>query len=378
MSEKALKEAEHDLKHAQAVSKTGSWRLDTQRNVLRWSDENHRIFGVPTGTPMTYETFLNSVHPDDKAYVDMKWKAGLRGEPYDVEHRIIVDGQVKWVREKAELEFDEDGTLLSAFGTTQDITDLVMLREKLEFYSKHLEDLVEEKSKQLKDAEKLITIGQTAGMVGHDIRNPLQSIDGSIYLAKEELQSLQCESHEKKELLEILDIIEDQIHYINHIVADLQDFARTPIPQLRATNIQNLISESISAVKVPKNVTVQTLFQEDLGNLVVDPTLIKRVTMNLIANAVQAMPNGGELTIKVSCNEKEAQICVEDTGVGIAEEHKPKIFTPLFTTKAKGQGFGLAVCKKLIDTHGGEISFESEEGKGSKFTIKLPFTRETD
>ena len=90
------------------------------------------------------------------------------------------------------------------------------------------------------------------------------------------------------------------------------------------------------------------------------------------------MPNGGELTIKVSCNEKEAQICVEDTGVGIAEEHKPKIFTPLFTTKAKGQGFGLAVCKKLIDAQGGEISFESEEGKGSKFTIKLPFTRETD
>ena len=235
-----------------------------------------------------------------------------------------------------------------------------------------------EAKKQLKDAEKLITIGQTAGMVGHDIRNPLQSIDGSIYLAKEELQSLQCESHEKKELLEILNIIDDQTHYINHIVADLQDFAQTPIPQLRATNIQNLISQSISAVKVPENVTVHTLFQEELGNLVVDPTLIKRVTMNLITNAIQAMPNGGELTIKVSCNEKEAQICVEDTGVGIAEEHKPKIFTPLFTTKAKGQGFGLAVCKKLIDAQGGEISFESEEGKGSKFTIKLPFTRETD
>ena len=188
----------------------------------------------------------------------------------------------------------------------------------------------------------------------------------------------QAESHEKKELLEILNIIDDQTHYINHIVADLQDFAQTPIPQLRATNIQNLISQSISAVKVPENVTVHTLFQEELGNLVVDPTLIKRVTMNLITNAIQAMPNGGELTIKVSCNEKEAQICVEDTGVGIAEEHKPKIFTPLFTTKAKGQGFGLAVCKKLIDAQGGEISFESEEGKGSKFTIKLPFTRETD
>jgi signal transduction histidine kinase len=241
-----------------------------------------------------------------------------------------------------------------------------------------LEDLVEEKTKQLKDAEKLITIGQTAGMVGHDIRNPLQSIDGAIYLAKEELQSLHCESHEKKELLDILNIIEDQTHYIDHIVADLQDFARTPIPQLRETNIQDLIMESVSTVKVPKNIEVRTIFQEDLGNLTVDPLLIKRVTMNLIVNAVQAMPNGGELTIKVSCNDEAACISIEDTGVGIAEENKPKIFTPLFTTKAKGQGFGLAVCKKLLEAQGGEIGFESEEGKGSTFTIKLPLTGETD
>jgi PAS domain S-box-containing protein len=378
MREKALREAQHDLNHAQAVAKTGSWRLDTRRDVLRWSDETYRMFGVPMGTPLTYENFLEMIHPDDREYVDEKWKAGLRGEPYDVEHRIIVDGKVKWVREKAELEFDKDGTLLGGFGTTQDITDLVEMREKLRFYSKNLEELVEEKTKQLKDAEKLITIGQTAGMVGHDIRNPLQSIDGAIYLAKEELQSLPCESHEKKELREILNIIEDQTHYIDHIVADLQDFARTPIPQLRETNIQDLISESISTVKVPKNIEVRTLFQEDLGNLTVDPLLIKRVTMNLIANAFQAMPNGGELTIKVSCNKEEACISIEDTGVGIAEEHKPKIFTPLFTTKAKGQGFGLAVCKKLLEAQSGEISFESEEGKGSTFTIKLPLIRKMD
>ena len=89
---------------------------------LTWSDEAYRIFGIPAGTSLTYEKFLASVHPDDKDYLDSKWKAALQGEPYDIEHRIIVDGQIKWVREKAELEFDKDGELLGGFGTVQDIT----------------------------------------------------------------------------------------------------------------------------------------------------------------------------------------------------------------------------------------------------------------
>jgi PAS domain S-box-containing protein len=118
----ALRESRQDLDYAQTVGQIGSWRLNIQRNELRWSDENYRIFGIPKGTPLTYETFLSSVHPDDREYVDRRWQAGLRGEPYDIEHRLIVAGEVKWVREKAVLEFDKKGKLLGGFGTTQDIT----------------------------------------------------------------------------------------------------------------------------------------------------------------------------------------------------------------------------------------------------------------
>ena len=96
--------------------------MDVLRNELTWSDENHHIFGIPKETTMTYETFLSTVHPDDREYVDTKWKAALAGEPYDIEHRIVVDGQIKWVREKAFLEFDKDKQLLGGFGITQDIT----------------------------------------------------------------------------------------------------------------------------------------------------------------------------------------------------------------------------------------------------------------
>jgi len=129
--EQTLRENEQDLNRAQAVANTGSWRLDVRRNQLLWSDETHRIFGIPRGTPMTYETFLSSVHPEDREYVDQKWMAALRGEPYDIEHRIIVDDEVKWVRERAELEFDSKGELKGGFGTVQDITERKRIENEL-------------------------------------------------------------------------------------------------------------------------------------------------------------------------------------------------------------------------------------------------------
>ncbi len=108
---------------AQQLGQIGWWRLDARQNILTWSEENQRIFGAPPGAPQTYQTFLDAVHPEDRAYVDEKWTAALRGEPYDIEHRILVNGVVRWVREKADLEFNESGNLIAGFGITQDITD---------------------------------------------------------------------------------------------------------------------------------------------------------------------------------------------------------------------------------------------------------------
>ncbi len=130
-AEEALKESQEDLNRAQAVAQIGSWRLNVQRNELHWSAENWRIFGLPRGTPLTYETFLGTVHPQDREYVNRKWQAALCGEHYDLEHRIMVDGAVKWVRERAELEFDQQGVLRGGFGTTQDITERKEAEEAL-------------------------------------------------------------------------------------------------------------------------------------------------------------------------------------------------------------------------------------------------------
>jgi PAS domain S-box-containing protein len=130
-TKQSLLESQQDLIRAQAVANTGSWRMDVQHNQLLWSDETHRIFGIPKKKPMTYETFLSSVHPEDREYVNRMWTAALRGEPYDIEHRIIVGDEVKWVRERAELEFDSNGELKGGFGTVQDITERKRMEDEL-------------------------------------------------------------------------------------------------------------------------------------------------------------------------------------------------------------------------------------------------------
>ena len=139
----ALRKSRQDLDHAQAIGQIGSWRMNVQRNELRWSDENYRIFGIPKGTPMTYESFLVAVHPDDRDYLDRMWQAALRGEPYDIEHRVIVEGKVKWVRERAILEFNKKGLLLGGFGTTQDITERKRSEQALKESQEHYAQIIE-------------------------------------------------------------------------------------------------------------------------------------------------------------------------------------------------------------------------------------------
>lgn len=139
--EQALHDSHENLNRAQAVARTGSWRLDTRRDELTWSDETYRIFGIPRGTRMTYEVFLAHVHPDDRERVRQAWDAALRGAPYDIEHRIVVGDLVKWVRERAELEFDENGSLLGGIGTVQDVTERRHIEEALRATAEQIRDL---------------------------------------------------------------------------------------------------------------------------------------------------------------------------------------------------------------------------------------------
>jgi signal transduction histidine kinase len=242
---------------------------------------------------------------------------------------------------------------------------------KIEDYTQLLEQLVKRQKKQLKEAERLAAIGQTAGMVGHDIRNPLQAIICELYLAKVEVQDMP-QSKTKDAIFESIAFIEEQVSYINKIVSDLQDYARPLKPELNEISILDVLEASIATISIPKNVHLIVQADKQLPKIKLDSTLLKRVLVNLITNSVQAMPNGGRLTLKTCMDACNVMVSVEDTGVGIPNEIKHKIFQPLMTTKSKGQGFGLAVAKRLVEAQNGTISFESERGMGTKFILSFP------
>jgi two-component system, NtrC family, sensor histidine kinase AtoS len=225
--------------------------------------------------------------------------------------------------------------------------------------------------KKLEKALRLSAIGETAGMVGHNIRNPLQAITGDVYLAKTELAST-CESAEKKNALDSLTEIEKNIDYINKIVADLQDYAKTIDPNAQETDLEALCKELLLGNKIPKNIKVSCNVEKTAKTIMVDGSLLKRILGNLVINAVQAMPNGGELTMRVNQEAGDSVITVQDTGIGISDKVKPKLFTPFFTTKSKGQGLGLAVVKRMTEALNGTVTFESKEGDGTTFIVRLP------
>lgn len=161
----ALKISRAHLNRAQEVAHLGSWYLDLIKDELLWSDEIYRIFGVPFGSAMTYEKFLEIVHPEDRAYVDKSWEAALDRKPYDIKHRILVHGKVKWVREKAEVEFNEEGKAVRGIGTVQDITELKEAEED----SRRLRE-------ELMHVTRVATMGELTAALAHELNQPLAAI----------------------------------------------------------------------------------------------------------------------------------------------------------------------------------------------------------
>jgi two-component system sensor kinase FixL len=267
---------------------------------------------------------------------------------------------------------DGKGKVIGVWSIVRDITEQKQLQKDLENYAGVLSKLVEERTKQLKDTERLVAIGQTAGMVGHDLRNPLQTLVGELYLAKTEVDGL-GDGEAKSNLKESIRLIEEQVAYMDKIVSDLQAFVQPVKIDKKPVDLKELITNVLATVPIPNNISVKTECQDVFPAVKADPQLLKRVLINLVTNAVQAMPNGGNLNLTLQVNSPDqVSVSVKDTGVGIADKIKGQIFAPLFTTKPRGQGFGLAVCKRVIEAHGGTISFESTEGNGATFTIEFP------
>ena len=219
---------------------------------------------------------------------------------------------------------DGKGKVVGIWSIVRDITEQKRLQKNLEEHADILEKIIDDRTKQLKDSERLVAIGQTAGMVGHDLRNPLQTVIGELYLAKSEVESL-AEGEVKNNLQESIHVIEEQAVYMDKIVSDLQAFVQPVKIDKKPINLKELVNDVLASVAIPNNITVQTQIEGDFPQIKADLQLLKRVLINLVTNSVQAMPDGGKLTLTGQVNpEGQVTVTVQDTGVGIPDALKTK------------------------------------------------------
>jgi two-component system NtrC family sensor kinase len=230
-------------------------------------------------------------------------------------------------------------------------------------------DLTERRQleERLLKSERLAGIGELAGMIGHDLRNPLAGIKNATYFLRKKQGSFVGESG-----LQMLAIIDKAVEYSNKIINDLLDYSREIRLELETFKPKSLIDYILVTTQIPKNIKISDNSDSAL-EIVADSNKIERVFNNIIKNAIDAMSqSGGVIEITSRQIDGKAEISFSDNGPGMSPEVVSKIFTPLFTTKAQGMGFGLSICRRIVEAHGGSINVKTELGKGTTFTVSLP------
>src|SRR4030043_773055 len=265
-----------------------------------------------------------------------------------------------------------DLTLLNVTADRKD--EIGELTQSFNFMVQKLreERALEEK---LREAEHLSGIAQLARGVAHEIRNPLNFISLSIDHLREKYAPL--ENVEKEKFESFIASIKHEIQRLNKLVGDFLDYGKPLKLSLQEVDMGSLINEIIALIwaKAEKDGIKINYQCGEFPKLYLDPELIKTCIFNIILNAFQAMPAGGDLTVSTNASDSRASVFIEDTGTGVSEENIPKLFEPFFSTKTTGLGLGLAMTKRVVEEHGGKVDFQSIEGKGSTVTISLPITK---
>ncbi|MCD6453488.1 MAG: PAS domain S-box protein [Dehalococcoidales bacterium] len=307
------------------------------------------------------EPFEMTIPRKDGATVVIEVRVGL----IKVGGRIIIQTVFRDIteRKQMEAEIQARNEQLDA----QNEEELRAANEELQASSEELREAQE----QLIRSEKLAVIGQLAGGIGHELRNPLGGMKNAVYYIRGKVVNSGLALAEPR-IMEFLDIIDNEIGSSDKIISDLLGFSRVGKPAVSPANIGKVIDGALSRMRIPGNIAVVKQIDSNLPEVPIDDSQIHQVLVNIITNAIQAMPEGGKLSISARKVKESLEVGISDTGYGISPEVRDKVFDPLFTTRAKGIGLGLAVCKTIVERHGGNITVNSKPGAGSTFTIRLP------
>ena len=240
-----------------------------------------------------------------------------------------------------------------------------------------LEDRVRERTKELEEAqerllgvERMAAVGEVAAAMAHELRNPLAGIKNAIYYVKTGLQK-SGEADGDPRIAEFLDLMETEVEASNRIITELLDYSRLNPLSLSVAGIEALVDGALSDAGVQQNVKIVKEIKPSLPEVWANLEQIHLAFLNLINNAEDAMPDGGTLTISATAAGAFVEVQFRDTGTGISEENLDRVFDPLFTTKAKGTGMGLALVNRIIERHDGALDVISTPGAGTTFTVKL-------
>ncbi len=298
-----------------------------------------------------------STFPEQRAWVQ---GAVVRLDVGGVGRELLVMGAL-WLR-------PEDQPTIALFGAQ--ISAALEANRLIQDLRRSYDELSRAQA-QLVQRERLAALGEMAAALAHEVRNPLGVIFNS-------LASLPREISSGRDTGQLLGILKEEAHRINHLVGDLLDFARPALPLLADAPLQSLVVEAVGAVlsTSPVKILFEVSNASGIDGVTMDSRLMRQVFLNLANNAVQAMPHGGTLRVRLSLDEtgpeRMVQVAFNDSGDGIAAEVLPRIFEPFFTTRARGTGLGLALVRRIVEGHRGRVDVTSEEGLGTRAVVAWP------
>ncbi|MDG6223818.1 MAG: PAS domain S-box protein [Candidatus Bathyarchaeota archaeon] len=346
--------AEQEERFSDIANNTGDWIWEVDQNgkFVYTNSCVEKIIGY-TSEEIIGKRFIDFLLPNYRessiAFLNEPIK---KKESFVFEARCFhKSGQVVVLDTRAVSIFDESGTFVGYRGVIRDVTEKIEMQEKLV------------------KSERLAAVGELATMVAHDLRNPLQSIATAMYCLEKVIPE---EKNEKAKKL--VATVKDALSYSDKIVRELFAYSSKINLEFTKTKPRELIRKALLTINIPSNVEFVNRTQ-DKPVVFVDANKIRRICVNIISNALDAMPDGGTLTVSCITVNENLELSFSDTGIGMTPEHIKKLMNPFFTTKAKGMGLGLAISKRIAEAHHGTITVISEIGKGTTFTLVLPIKK---
>ncbi len=299
--------------------------------------------------------------PYDHSYVERRWRVGWRHVEIGLD-QVYTNVALSRLRRGLLLTLDRvwTGDFKDSLAIRRSLNTLLDLDLAIIEDAYQVEHLARRQR-----VERLAAIGQVSGGVAHELRNPLNVIKTSVYY----LLNARNPTDEKR--AEHLARIERHVLQADGVITALSNFARMPVPDLQLVSVRQVVEEAVELNLPPETVTVAHDWPPDLPAVLGDPEQLRIVFANLIRNAREAMPHGGTLTLAGRSVDGAVRVTVSDTGVGIPREHLPRVMEPLYTTKARGLGLGLALARAILEKNKGNLWAESASGEGTTFTVQL-------